>query len=108
MREQVIVNNDITLQRVLAILLCVTVVLIPISLCWLFSLRSPTDTINGSITNKRSALISNTNSRGTWKHVYYVTIDTREFQVSGEMYKRLHIGDYISAAYRRKTLYYYA
>jgi len=111
MNQQNIVvhNEDIKFQRIFAIMIAFTFVLIPISLLWLYWLRTPTDIISGNITSKKSGARTVATGKGsTIKHTFYVSISEKNFEVSGNMYKELKVGDYVSGAYRKDLLYYFS
>ena len=108
-RNGVVYNEDITYQKIFAVLLCFTIILIPLSLTWLYLFRKPTDFIEGIISNKRSAAKTvSTGYGGTIKPFYYISIGENEFEVSGNMYQMLSVGDYIFAGYRRKVIHYFS
>ena len=103
-RNYVMRNSDIILQKTIAILLCFTIVFIPISVCWLYLLRAPTEMIKGSIINKRT--LERSVGFGGFASECYLTIETKELKVSRKIYDMLSVGDNISAAYRKGVLYY--
>jgi len=107
-QNEVVRNGNITFQRIIAVMLCFTLVLIPISICWLYIIRTPKDIIRGNITSKWSGNRTVLTGKGsTIMHIFYVRIEETQFEVSGAMYRKLSIGDYISAGYRKHTIYYY-
>ena len=104
--NNIIYNSDIRFQKIVAILICFTIILIPISIIWLYYLITPTDTINGYVTNKRTKTIHV--NAGASSINYFVIINNREFNVSNNIYEKLAIGVYISAAYRKNLMYYFS
>jgi len=101
-------NHEITAQRIVAILISFTLVFIPFSIFWLYSIRSPDDFIERHITSKRTRIkIVSAGYGGGLNNEYCVTIAESEFVVSVSMYNKLRIGNYISAGYRKDMIYYY-
>ncbi|MCL2756174.1 MAG: hypothetical protein FWE45_03965 [Firmicutes bacterium] len=105
-RDKTVYNEDITFYRTLAIILCFTIVLIPIGLLWFIYLSPPDDKINGFVGAKWSGRKTLSTVRGsTVRHTFYVSIGMEEFEVSGDMYRSLEVGDYIMAGYRKQVMY---
>lgn len=57
--NNIVYNSDIRFQKIFAILICFTIIFIPISILWLFSLRTPTDIVKGCVTDKRAITKTN-------------------------------------------------
>ena len=103
----VIYSDDIRASRMLAIILSFTIILAPVFIPYIFILSNPTDVIRGNVTNKRVVTGTYGGGLGGFGTVFYVTIGAKELLVSREIYKKLSVNDYISASFRKKTLYYY-
>jgi len=96
-----VVNDDVRFTRIMIMVFCFIIPIAPFLIAYLLITRKPTDIINGLITNKRSQTSANIPA------MYFVTVDSKELNVSDRIYHSLNIGDYISASYRKEILYYY-
>jgi len=100
-------NNNITTKRAFLICLCLIFPLAPFIVAYFIITWKPNQSIKDQIRNKRTEIMT----RSIWlagivKHCY-ITVGTKELEVSGEIYEKLSVGDYIEAAYRKDVLYYY-
>lgn len=103
-----IYNGNIRLENIMLICLCIILPLAPFIIAYLIANRKPTDFINARVTAKYSDTKTMTAGYGSGIGTYYyITIGTKEFVVTDEIYKILNMGDYISAAYHDKKLFYY-
>jgi hypothetical protein len=103
----VIFNNDIKFQRGFAILTCFTVVFLPLAILWLFKLRAPTETYMGTVTNKVTQTKHITAGRGSGIiNEYFLTVETRKFGVSANIYNIVKVGDFVTVGYRKDLVYY--
>jgi hypothetical protein len=98
-----IYNDDVIFSRVVAVMLCATIVFIPLSLCWLYSLRNPADILSGTVTNKKSTPMSVGKGFGV---MYDIMINNAIYRVSANIYEALFLGDYASVAHRKGLIYY--
>ena len=101
MNNGTVLNNDIKTTRNILIAFCTILPLAPFLIAYLLITKNPTNTIDGFITSKRSRATANIAA------VYFISIGTKELSVSNNIYKMLSVGDNVSAAYRKDTLYYY-
>ena len=103
-----IINDDVRTTRIMLIILCIVFPIAPFIIIYLIATWNPTGTIDGQVNNKRSEM----KTRSMWfggisGSDYYITIGTKELNVSEKIYKMLKNGDFVSAAYRKHTLYYF-
>ena len=107
-QDNVVHNDQLKMVKMGAILMLFTLILAPIGIWYLLYASKPTDVISGFITGKRSGTKSTTMGAGSsiGSH-YYIIISAKQLEVSREIFKNLAVGDYISASYRKGTLYFY-
>jgi len=96
-----VLNDDVRNTRIILIVFCIILPIAPFLMLYLFFTRNPANIVEGSVTNKRMQITANIAA------IYFITIETKELNVSNKIYEMLLVGDYISAAYRKNVLYYY-
>ena len=107
MDNQIIVNSKITFYRIMLIIFCIVIPLAPFIIAYLIISWKPTDIVESRVISKRTTVHFPMNFDFFLGNVYYITIETKELEVSGKIYEMLAVGDYISVAYRNDTLYYF-
>ena len=108
MKGRTIVNGHIIFKRIMLISCCIILPLAPFIVAYLILDRP--DSFDGCVMNKRRRTVFKSPHSiydlfiGT---TYYLIVGAKELKVSNRIYKMLSIGDYVSVAYRKDTLYYY-
>jgi hypothetical protein len=107
MDKKIIRNHDITMQKVLAIVLAFTIILLPFSIWMLYVLGTAKTHVCDRVTGKRIEKKGFTGVYGGGVATYFfVTVGAKELQVSRGIYEKLAVGDYIRAGYYKKFMHY--
>ena len=112
MENETIHNQVVKQNKFLLILCCFGLFpFAPFIILYLIINWKPNETIAARITNKDSQFrwwrVGNADTGFVSNYNYYITIGQIKLKVSRKIYGELTTGDYISAAYRKTTLYYY-